>query len=352
MSQVSASIAPEVCSQIVQWVDRRRDLLVLCVTCKAFQRAAECKLYSMMYLIDVNRAQQACRTLITTGRVSYVRTFVFHPDSRRGPIPPLKPVFWSLMQGALNAMRNLESLTIVDPTFSNTWIFDPDQISFQLRESKLRFTWDNHIARFLEGQKKLRVLQFYERQPISATIDRPLPSLRMLDSCLSIATQLISSPISNMQVVMDVEDVQIALTMLRKFANLHKTLRALNLLDIVDDNVSLKIFNSVSRSCPQLIHLGLLPLPVHHRHKFHHCLMDMHSLRSIELDIARWTPPPPTIAQRALAAELKIYCPTICTVTFWIGGTRCRWLHDGMVWISQSVDLNQYPNLNRNWHSV
>ena len=55
-------------------------------------------------------------------------------------------------------------------------------------------------------------------------------------------------------------------------------------------------------------------------------------------------------AQRAIAAELKTYCPTLKHVAFWIHGTRFRWhfVHD---WRSQ-VDGHAHPQMDSMWNSA
>jgi hypothetical protein len=78
--------------------------------------------------------------------------------------------------------------------------------------------------------------------------------------------------------------------------------------------------------------------------------MQLHYLRSIQLDITRWTPHPVPPAQRALAAELKMYCPTIKYVTFWINDTRFRW-HFLQDWRSQ-IDAQLHPQMDSMWNSA
>lgn len=53
----------------------------------------------------------------------------------------------------------------------------------------------------------------------------------------------------------------------------------------------------------------------------------MHRLRIIELDVARWNPlPNPLAVQRVLADELRVFCPSLLVIVFWVGSTtRVRW---------------------------
>jgi hypothetical protein len=78
--------------------------------------------------------------------------------------------------------------------------------------------------------------------------------------------------------------------------------------------------------------------------------MHLHYLRSIQLDISRWTPHPGMSAQRAIAAELKIYCPTIKHVAFWIHSTRFRW-HFAHDWRSQA-DGHVHPQMDNMWSTA
>jgi hypothetical protein len=50
---------------------------------------------------------------------------------------------------------------------------------------------------------------------------------------------------------------------------------------------------------------------------FYGLLMRLRVLRCIEVDVSAWTPPPSSSpAYRAIAAELRLYCPAIDTVVF------------------------------------
>lgn len=78
--------------------------------------------------------------------------------------------------------------------------------------------------------------------------------------------------------------------------------------------------------------------------------MYMHQLRSIHLEVSQWSPHPNLSGQRALAAEMRAFCPSLRHVTFWIQATRFRW-HFVQEWVSQ-VDLNQHPQFDPVWSSV
>ncbi|KAK2465798.1 hypothetical protein APHAL10511_002342 [Amanita phalloides] len=115
------------------------------------------------------------------------------------------------------------------------------------------------------------------------------------------------------------------LELLPKLALVHKTLRGLNILALPEDT-SIRALNIIANSCPMLHHVGLLYLPIINRQKFYHALIQMHYVRTIELDIHRWQPLPNPSAQRALATEIRMYRPTVQLVVLWVGQTRIRWM--------------------------
>jgi len=368
-------LSPEIVRRITQLASTRRgDLYALCLTCKAFQREAEVRLYDALLFSEPQKAHQACRTIIEHERLALlVHTFWFAQESRR-PLPLGQP-FWLSIRSALNRMHNLECLVLFDSSFSNTWVFDPAQIRFQLREAKLRFTWDVPLVRFLEMQPKLRLLATYDNLNDSMSVGLlpgRLPVLEVFDGTFMVGMQLVHSPLTHMQLIVDREHevMEQVLDLLPQLSGVHKTLRGLSILDLPEELAS-KSLRIISNACPVLRHVGLIPFPVTNvrffyfltlefirpkislrfqRHKIHDSLMRLHYLRSIQLDISRWNPPPGVPAQRALAAELKVFCPTIKHVAFWIHGTRFRW-HFSNDWRSQ-VDAHLYPQMDPMWNSA
>lgn len=53
--------------------------------------------------------------------------------------------------------------------------------------------------------------------------------------------------------------------------------------------------------------------------------MKLRALEMIELEVTRWEPHPHETFQRALALELRMYCPTLRQVVFWLGNHRFLW---------------------------
>lgn len=259
------ALSPELCGRIVELsADRRRDLLSLCVTCKAFQREAEIRIYTDVNLSEPAQALIACHALTSNERLAqYVRNFCFNQEypPRRSQDTNLGRDFWKTIQLALIAVCNLENLLISDASYQNSWILDSPDIKFKLREVKLRFTWDEPIVRFLQTQTSLRNLHFYYLDEVTHHVQpQNLPELRVFDGSLTIGMQLVQSSITHIQLVVDCEAAP-SLTLFPLFGSLRKTLRGFSLLDIPDE-ISLPTLDIISRFLPDLRHLGLFPYPL------------------------------------------------------------------------------------------
>lgn len=259
------ALSPELCGRIVELsADRRRDLLSLCATCKAFQREAEIRIYTEVNLSEPDQAVIACETLVSNERLAqYVKNFCFNQEfpPRRLQDTNLGRDFWQSIQRALIAISNLEVLLISDSSYQNSWILDSPNIIFQLREVRLRLTWDEPIVRFLETQNSLRNLHFYYFDDALHFLQpESLPELRVFDGSLSIGMQILQSNITHIQLVVDC-DAGPALALFTRLGGLRKTLRGISLLDIPDD-ATLPTLDVISRYLPDLRHLGLFPYPL------------------------------------------------------------------------------------------
>ncbi|KAH9480096.1 hypothetical protein JR316_0006693 [Psilocybe cubensis] len=348
------ALSPEICSRIVALsAHRRRDLLSLCATCKAFQRDAEVKIYTEVILAEPAQALIACETLGSNERLAqYVKSFCFNQEfpPRRLQDTNLGRPFWESVQRALIAMSNLEVLLISDSSYQNSWILDSPNINFQLQEVKLRFTWDEPIVRFLETQNSLRNIHFYYFDDSQHVLQpQSLPELRVFDGSLSIGMQVMHCQLTHIQLVVDC-DAGPALSLLPRLGGLRKTLRGLSLLDISDD-AALSALDIISRYLPNLIHVGLFAYPALRRYEFHQYLMRMPRLEIIEVDVGRWLERPTTSAgQRALASELRTYVPTIKMVVFWIVNSKYTWTHhDSINQWDYMAQSRQYPQLSNTW---
>jgi len=343
-------LSPELCSRIVRWV-RRSDLQALCLTCKAFQPKAETKLYEVILLGDPDAVYRVCKSIVSKNHLGpHVRTFFIYHDQQRPQQRAYPPLFWDAVHSALAKMPNLDTVLIYDPTISNTWIFDPNHVKFQLREAKLHLVWDARIVHFLETQKKLRSLQVLNnpaQEKRAGIHPKALRSLEIFDGPLLVAAELLSSPLTHLQAYIGNEARSQLLSVIPHLAKTSRTLRALNLLDIPEDLVN-TVTLLISTACPGLHFLGILPLPTHNRHTIHLALTSMHGLQALEVDVTQWNPPLIGTFQRTVAAELRIYCPSIRSIKFWIGLNRFFWTIEADVW-SCKHDICQYRHNDGAW---
>jgi hypothetical protein len=260
-------IPPEICSRIVQW-SAHSELSRLCLTSKAFLRAAECKLYEHLYLSDPVSSYHACQTIASKDRIAlHVRTLWLYQDRRRSNNPaPLTPQYWMMVHSALLKTLNLDVLVIVDPETTNSWVLR--ETRFQLREANLRFTWDAHLVEFLQTQNRLRSLQTTviltsadtEETTVLGLQPGSLPALEMYEGPILAAAELIYSPVTNLQVFLEQETLSQSFSLLPRLVLISKSLRSLSILEIPEE-ISLSVFDLCSQYAPHLCHIGIFPIP-------------------------------------------------------------------------------------------
>ena len=320
--------------------------------------------------------------------------------------------FWVAVHSALGTMKGLEYLVLYDASFANSWVLDAvgaegggaeeeeekGLSGCGVIETKLRFRWDEHVVKFLERQKKLAMVQVqapeygvamqqslhHSQGRLGGLLELPLatgslPVLRIFDGTLGAGLEVVraGAPVTNLQVVVNREAMDAGDEVdscegleedVRMFAKVGKTLKSLNLIDVPEEMVG-KVVSVLAAVCPGLVYLGLLPLPVlnvsfffviihvlllsyiFQRQQLTYALMSLRSLRHVHLDISKWLPHPHTGAQRALAAEMKVYCPSIRHVSFWYHSTRFRWHYSQEQWNPQ-VDNHQHPQLDQTWSLI
>lgn len=257
-------LSPEICSNIAAFLSgSHKDLLSLCLTCKAFQREAEAKIYSVIVLDSPERALIACNTITCNERLALlVRTFWFSLNDRLFTANDINlgHDFWAVIRRTLIAVSNLEVLLLCDNAYTNTWIFDTPEISFRVREARLKFVWDANITKFLQSQSNLRTLLFND--PVDEVVEQLPPNslsdLRMFDGTLSIGLQLLHTKIHHLQLVVDTEWW---IENLPRFTALRRSLRSLSLLDVPED-ASQRAVSIISQVLPDLRHLGIFPYPM------------------------------------------------------------------------------------------
>ncbi|KAI0369436.1 hypothetical protein BV20DRAFT_364977 [Pilatotrama ljubarskyi] len=329
-------LPPEVFSAIVSYATPR-DLLALSCTSKAFQRAAEPKLYEVMILRDAHSTFLACHAVMVRDayRGAYVKRLVIYQDPRRvttrNDLRNVPPQFWLALQHALTKLPNLEFLAIHDPACEHSWLLDHDDIKFQLREATLRLPWDGHMVAFLQTQHKLQLLttsDSREELPLFPLPPNCLPVLEVYSGPLLAVAELLGSPLKRVQMAAEDETVPFIPTVIADLGKIMKTLRNLCIVGLPEELV-LETVQLVSKSvyASNLRYLGILPLPAKLRewNLIHRCLMKLPALTAIELDVSHWEPRPNEHFQRAILLELRIFCPTLLHVVFWITQHRFHW---------------------------
>ena len=257
------SLSPEICKRIVQNSHYWQDVLALCLTCKAFQKDAEVKLYSQLQFTDPRRAVLACNTLLDNERLAlHVRGFWFNQQNDRQRPTNLGREFWSLIQKTLIAMSNLEALVLCDRSYANGWVLEHPGIQFKLKEAKLWFVWNAALTAFLDRQDTLQTFHFVDSLDVinHQVTPNALPCLRIFDGTLMVTMQLLSCPLVHLQVIVDA-DSNPAIVLLQQLGHLRKTLTSLNLLDVPEE-WSTRFLGTVSLALPDLKHIGIFPYPI------------------------------------------------------------------------------------------
>ncbi|KAF8549742.1 hypothetical protein OG21DRAFT_1488298 [Imleria badia] len=341
---------PDVAAHIVRWA-RRTDLPALCLTCKSFQHAAEPKLYEVVMSANVHATLRVCHSILANPRLAHhVRSFCFLPRHNRD----IPPHFWSTLQRALSKMRSLDYLFLQDPAFASSWVLgDIPHIPFQLQEARLLFYWDAHLVKFLESQNKLTTLHTIDgpaNDPALFLEPGSLSDLRVFDGPLAAAQHIvhIGPSLTHLQLTLDKNSEVDLLAFIPSLIPLAPSLRALSILHLPEP-LSLDVFRSITKACPQLRHIGTIPLPLpRYSYRFYSALVAMHHLRVLELDLSSWAPPATGILQRAIAAEIRIFAPLIEYVCFWAGATRTLWGVDGNDWSCHS-ESGQHSQFDALW---
>ena len=261
-----ATITPDVCGRIVRWA-RRSDLAALCLTCKSLQREAEAKLYEIVMSGNIQITFRACQSIISQPRLGpYVHSFCFLPDSRRAP-REIPEQFWTTLQRALSRMRSLEYLFLQDPTFASSWVLaDIAHIPFQLLEARLLFYWDAHLVKFLESQNKLKSLYTIDGPANNPTLHLEagsLPELRTFDGPLPAAEHIVhvGPTLTHLQILLDNNSEADILAFIPRLSRIASSLRALSILHL-PKGLSIDVFRSITKTCPQLRYIGTIPLPL------------------------------------------------------------------------------------------
>lgn len=272
MDNNSAATPQEVCFRIVNWIKSSdfRTLASLCLTSKAFRRAAEPRLYHQLYLTDSLMASHVCQTIASCDRIAlHVKTFwtLFNERRWNSSRNHLNPQFWDVVHSALRKMHNLQVIAIGDPSCPSAWVFR--QCQFQLQEAELRLDWDADLVRFLDTQSQIHNLRItnsrlpsseLDRLPLSALPQGALSSLGVFDGSLMTAVEFVSSPITLLQVSLGQDGVEDVGHLLKQLAMFSGTLTSISVIDL-PYSISAAVFDLFSLTFPHLRHVGIIPLP-------------------------------------------------------------------------------------------
>ncbi|KAJ7456141.1 hypothetical protein FB451DRAFT_1564733 [Mycena latifolia] len=284
-------------------------------------------------------------------------------------VPPPLNGYWAAVAGALRNTTRLRHLTIdiADPADAvNAWVLE--DCVFQLRTFHCDFDWDHALRAFLATQRELHDLSLRDYRDLAAgdQTDSPTPTdtqyttdarTDTIDSDIPPntidTTSMNPAPAPALPLLATLEctfsEAAVALTPARplarlktcfsrpdpagKRAELAALLAALRLsarpiraLDIADaaytESGAMELLHRIAHTqtiARELCYLGTLVLPVGGRKRLHFygLLMRLHRLRCIEVDVTAWSPPlTSSPAFRAVAAELRLYCPDVHTVVF------------------------------------
>ena len=272
MNSITLATPQEVCSRIVGWIKSNdsRTLAGLCLTSKAFHRAAEPRLYHQLYLTDSLTASYVCQTIASCDRIAlHVKTFwtLFNERRWNSSRNHLNPQFWDVVHLALRRMHNLQVIAIGDPSCPSAWIFR--QCQFQVQEAELRVDWDADLIRFLHTQSQIHDLRItnprlssteLDRLPLLALPQGALPSLGVFDGSLIAAIELISSPVTHLQISLGQDGVEDPGHLLKQLAMFSRTLTSISVIDL-PYSISIGVFDLFSLIFPLLRHVGIIPLP-------------------------------------------------------------------------------------------
>jgi hypothetical protein len=79
--------------------------------------------------------------------------------------------------------------------------------------------------------------------------------------------------------------------------------------------------------------------------------MRMHNVRVMELEISKWDPSPLPPLHNILTTELRIYCPTVEFIAFWVGMNRFCWILEENTWAYQP-ETGQSARFEPIWKTV
>ncbi|KAI5120456.1 hypothetical protein M0805_008503 [Coniferiporia weirii] len=356
---------------IIQNVGSRSDLYALTRVSKAFQRAAERALYNTLLMRNPTTTIILCNTLAANARLAILvdaLTVFASPaapvgedegeeeDGNGGSSEPermgdssLPGGFWDALAAALRQTNRLRFLNIhVDGDASNAWVLRG--CAFRLRSFHCDLAWDADLVEFLDMQDQMRDLYLAdyaapsqptpqpeagrEHEPQPQPQPQAVPATTLRAGSLSVLSTLECSfieavtalapgrPVVRVKTCFSREDTPGKTAELRQLgASLRHASARVCSLDLADssytEEFSLAVLALLVPRLTELRYLGTLVLPVGlERLQFFGLLMRLRRLHTVELEVSEWEPAPTPQALRALASELRLYCPSIMCVVF------------------------------------
>ncbi|KDQ26152.1 hypothetical protein PLEOSDRAFT_1107018 [Pleurotus ostreatus PC15] len=351
------ALCPDLCKLIASWVPDET-LPALCLSSKAFLRPAQARLFYSLYFSDLSEIAGLCREINASERLGDYPRNLFIVLETLGSIrlnSAARIAAWQDVALGLKHMPNLKNLLISDAVLVNTWIFeDLGTPPFQLKNLKLRFQWDQRFVDFLSSQKSVVALEtscpdpyidlsgsspdgtpthiILPTIPVDADSDGFLPHLARLETQLFIAQQLLTPfpgrkhypPLTYIRINPAPENDRAVLSMLPNLCWVHKSLRAINVQ--LPEDVVWKAINMIATAVPTIRYIGVLHIPSVHHHRLTSALLRLPHLWAVEIDVSSWEPQPPNLfAQRAFAATMRTYAPSLRNVIFWVGEQKWLW---------------------------
>ncbi|KAH9480084.1 hypothetical protein JR316_0006681 [Psilocybe cubensis] len=347
---------------IVKNVGNRADIASLCRVSRGFKRVAERALYNTLFMRNDEETVILCNTLANSPQLAvHVDALTIMLSDEEGDdsegededidesddekLPPVD-MDWHSVARALEKTVYLRYLNIHinnGTTSAVSWVLE--HATFQLRRFHSDFDWDQGLVRFLNKQGKLEDLYIQDYRDIddsaTPTTSEPLPSrslrlesssipqLSTLECTFSEAAMALvpGRPVTHLKTCFSRTELDAKKKEMNDLlTSTGASTCPMRSLDIADssytERFSAILLSAISERrtlVRELRHLGTFVLPIDGRERlqFYGLLMRFPQIRSIELEVSNWQPPPSSpAALRALASELRLYNPTVTKIVF------------------------------------
>lgn len=334
--------SPEVCKRIVAFLSANAtgDLKSLCLTSKAFERAARPVLYRIINLSNINQ------TIVFADRIrgntelgKMILEFrILSPTQYRMSqqlLDECSGPYWDSILGSLMHMPHLVNLFLYEPMLDVLPPIEP-VFPFHLERCTVRLAWSDSLIRFLAAHRALLSLHVYENtddERGSLPIPQNCwPELHTFSGPLTSAVELAEGAaphLRHLYMRLDSATSSTAAYYIPQLEALRPTLRSLRMLPLDPSEDS--ALDAISRTFPDLQYVGTFPLPIVNRVRFFESLSRFHDLRHLQVDISRWRPQPASHhILRGIVSQLKIYATSLRMVTVWVPQGKWMWTyHDG-----------------------